>query len=229
LPYGDKTSEQIIGFSKKIIDYLILHHQPKLIIVACNTSFAVAGEVICAQYQKSLPLIDIINPFIEQTDFNHKKVGIIATEPTIKSRLFERKILSNWPYAQVFGKACPLLVPLIEDNLLESEKTNQIIKEYLSEILIHDIEYLVYGCTHYPYLQVLIEEILPKEIKIINPAYNLVNKIEDFLKLNNLHSKQNISSENFSIKCFNTGCNKIFTQKIKYYIDLQIESELIFL
>lgn len=217
LPYGNKKPEQIIEFSNKIFTFLIEKFNPKLIIIACNTSSAIALNLLKKNF--CCPIIDIINPFIEQINFNNKKIGVIATEATINSNFFQDKILANWPFGKVFGQACPEFVPLIEGGLVadKCDDVEKIVKIYLEEILKKDIEYLVYGCTHYPYLENIILKNLPSKVEIINPVYNLVTKVENFLFKNGLVNQRNFGlggTTNF----FNTGCEEIFSEKIKFYL-----------
>ena len=167
LPYGDKTEEEIINFSKNIVNFLI-SKKVKLIVVPCNTSSAISIEQI--RNGVSIPIIDIITPITCEISKQFKKIALIATKGTVSSNAYLKELLKCNSNIELIQIACPKLVPIIENNKIDEQETINILKEYLKPIIEkNDIEALIYGCTHYQYLDNIIKNIIPKNITILSP------------------------------------------------------------
>jgi len=165
-PYGEKTKEEIITLSKKNID-LLLSKGCKLIVVACNTATTNAIKVLRDTY--SVPIIGIepaIKPAALQT--KTKTIGILATKGTLSSELFHRTTDLFTSHIKVIEQVGVGLVSLIESGEINSEEMKALLKIYLKPMVDANIDYLVLGCTHYPYLIPQLLELLPKHIKIID-------------------------------------------------------------
>ena len=170
VPYGSKSKETIIRYSRQIVRFLKTQ-EVKAIVVACNTASALALETISKE--TDLPMIGVVEPgakvAVETT--RNKKIGLIGTRATVKSGLYQRVIQKEDPQIQVIGQPCPLFVPLVEEGWLKDEITLEVAKRYLDPLLAQDIDTLILGCTHYPLLRSLLKGLVGDQVTLVNPAY----------------------------------------------------------
>lgn len=165
-PYGEKSKEEIIALARKNTDWL-LNRNCKMIVVACNTATTNAINVLRAQY--SIPFVGIepaIKPAALRT--GTKKVGILATKGTLSSQLFLNTSKTHASDIEVIEQVGEGLVRLIESGKHEEPTTRDLLKRYLDPMIKADIDQLVLGCTHYPYLMPMLEDILPEHVTIID-------------------------------------------------------------
>ncbi|MGB3143436.1 MAG: glutamate racemase [Maribacter sp.] len=165
-PYGEKSEEQILQLSIKNTQFL-LEQNCKLIVVACNT--ATTNAISYLRKNFDVPFIGI-EPAIKPAALNSKSktVGILATQGTLSSSLFHSTSKNHAAGITVIEQKGTGLVELIENGELESDELRQLLKTYLDPMLKKGIDYLVLGCTHYPYLIPMLKELLPTDIKIID-------------------------------------------------------------
>lgn len=187
VPYGNKSRETIIKFSRQIVRFLQTQ-QVKAIVVACNSASAYALEVL--EKEVDVPIIGVIKSgaraAIEAT--KNGKIGVIATEATIGSGIYNRYIKENRPEASVLGKACPLFVPLVEEGLWEDPVTDEIAGRYLTELIDVGIDTLILGCTHYPMIRSTVGRIMGPEVTLVNPAYETAHELKTLLRETGLES-----------------------------------------
>lgn len=168
LPYGTKSAEEIISFTKEIIKFFI-SKGAKDVVMACNTSSALAYDTLKKEFEGAAltihPLIQTVAKEIAKSD----KIGVMATEGTVKSRKYTAEIQKNNPNAKVWEVSCSGLVEIVEGGLLEDEKSIELIKSKLLPLLDNGVSKVVLGCTHYPFLLPVLEKFAPKEM-FINPA-----------------------------------------------------------
>lgn len=180
VPYGSKSKENIIKYSRQIIRFLRTKNV-KAIVVACNTASAIALEEI--RDEIDIPIIGVVKPGAKVAVHNtkNKRVGIIATEATINSNIYTDVIHQADNDITVFGKACPLFVPLVEEGLLDDPVTVEIASRYLSELKSKDIDTLILGCTHYPLIRKTIGKIMGESVTLVNPAYETAIGLKELL------------------------------------------------
>lgn len=147
-------------------------------MIACNTSSALALPHLIAP----IPLVGTIWPTVNAMAHTYKKIGVIATVGTAKSQAFEHAFAQKNPALKVCTVPCPLLVPIVEANQTNTSQTKQIVQEYLTPLIAQDIEALIYGCTHYPFLSNVVEASLPSSIVTIDPADYIIREVHDTLK-----------------------------------------------
>jgi glutamate racemase len=169
VPYGPKSRNTIIDYSVQNARFL-LQKGIKILIVACNTSSAVALEEL--QKLTDIPIIGVIDPGAEMAaqQTMNQVIGVIGTEGTIRSEAYTKAIRAILPQAEVHPKACPLFVPLVEEGWLEHPASRIIIREYLDYYSDKKIDTLVLGCTHYPLLKDLISEFLGKQVSLVDSS-----------------------------------------------------------
>lgn len=181
VPYGVKSVETIGLYAGQIVDFL-LKQRVKLLIIACNTMAAVAHHVIA---QKSpIPVLDVIEAgarmAVEVT--RTKDIGVIGTPATIASSAYTRAIHRLDFEVRIFSQACPLFVPLVEEGWLDHPVTRLTAEEYLRPLLAHDLDTLVLGCTHYPLLKPLLQEVVGNGIILVDSAEAMADQTADMLK-----------------------------------------------
>jgi glutamate racemase len=171
VPYGGKSPETVTRYSTEITG-LLLAEQSKAIVVACNTASALAVPRL--EELLRVPVTGVIAPGARAAVAASAKlkIGVIGTRATIYSRAYERAIHALAPDAAVFSRACPMLVPLIEEGWIDDPVTDQVIRRYLAPLLDEGIDTLVLGCTHYPLLQQAIARFAGPEVALVDSARN---------------------------------------------------------
>lgn len=201
VPYGNKSEETICEYTEQAVKFLV-HHNAKLIIIACNTASAIALKV--AESISNVPVIGMIVPAAKAAvaTTQNGKIGVIGTRATIGSKAYPKTITANQldKNVEVLGQACPLFVPLAEEGFHMHPSAELVIDEYLSPLSDAQIDTLVLGCTHYPLLAPLIQKRLP-DVKLIDCGEYAAKEARTMLKSMNLLSS-NDSKELLPEICF---------------------------
>ena len=194
VPYGSKSAETITAYSRQIARFL-MSQEVKAIVVACNTASALALETIKAEFD--VPFVGVVKPGAKMAAqaTKNKRIGIIATEGTISSGIYEKFLKATSPEVEVYGKACPLFVPLAEEGWLNDTVTKQVAERYLAELKEQQVDALVLGCTHYPLLRQVIGEVMGDAVTLVNPAYETAKELKYVLEDNHiLRSAESVQS-----------------------------------
>ena len=187
VPYGSKSKETIIDYSRQIIKFLISKNV-KLIIIACGTASSLAFDTVKKEFD--IPIINVISPTAKK--IKSKSIGVIATNATIKSKAWSKQIQKYHPESSITSKACPLFVPIVEEGLIDTKISEDAIDLYLNSFKKHKIDSLVLGCTHYPILIDKINSYFNGNINLININNACAKEAYDFLKRKNM-LKTNLS------------------------------------
>ena len=201
VPYGNRSSEELIRFGEEIVTFLI-GQGAEVIVVACNTSSATALPVLRERFD--IPMIGMVEPgarlAVEKTIAG--RIGLIATETTLRSKAYSSgvsralakgsvpenlELREAWQrgeqaIAVVKAQGCPLFVPLIEAGLANSTEARGIARTYLAPLQAAGVDALILGCTHYPFLEPVIREILGEDVLIVDPALAVVKELELMLE-----------------------------------------------
>ena len=188
LPYGKRSPAEIIEYVYEILHWM-QSVQVKMAIMACNTSSALALDIV--QKDFDLPILGLILPGARAAVGKGKRIGVIATTATVKSEAYVRAICESDPQAQVFQVDCPEFVPLIESDRIHDLYTMQVAREYLQPLIEANIDTLVLGCTHYPHLSGVFRQILPSHVALVNPASYVVRAASQELDLMGLKCLDN--------------------------------------
>lgn len=180
VPYGDRSPSEIRGFVRQILQWLETK-SIKMAIAACNTSSALAIDLLREEF--NFPILGIILPGARAAVRKGKKVGVIATTATVHSETYVKAMAEINPHVQVWQVACPEFVPLIEAGRIDDPYTFKTAEAYLEPLVRADIDTLVLGCTHYPHLQHIFQQILPPYVQYIDPAEYLVRAAAQELDL----------------------------------------------
>lgn len=184
VPYGSKSKETVTEYSRQITKFLI-SQGVKVVVVACNTASALAVDTMRKEFD--LPIIDVVEPGARTAACvtRNGSIGVIGTEGTIRSGMYNKHIYNISPELNVFGKACPLFVPLVEEGWIYDSVTREVARRYLGEFRGKDVDSLVLGCTHYPLLSNLIrdvvQEVLGGGVTLVNPAVETAKCLKQLL------------------------------------------------
>jgi len=180
VPYGIKSKETIIRFSIENILFL-LKQDVKLICVACNTVSSMALPVIMNHFR--VPIVGVLSPGVREAVYatQNKRIGVIGTKGTIKSRAYENEIKQLDPKVKVTAVACPLFVPFVEEGWLSGNVVLEVARNYLKPLKDARVDTVILGCTHYPLLKPVIREVLGREVKLIDSAKQVAIEVKKIL------------------------------------------------
>lgn len=188
LPYGNKSTETVLRFTKEAI-YFFLAKKVKMLLIACNTSSSLALPYLKDDYD--FPIYGVIEPAIEEalrvTRIN--KIGVIGTKATIESKIYDKEIKQKRPEVEVYSHACPLFVPLIEEGWLTEPITYKIAEKYLFRFRDYKIDTLILGCTHYPLIKDVIKYAVGEGVALIDSGETFIRMIKELIVKTNLHKR----------------------------------------
>lgn len=212
LPYGDKPTHLIEQYCLDICDYLIYEQQVDLIIIACHTVSSVALPRL-QQVFPTIPFIGMVDLVCSSAIAKTKgTIGILATVATINSHKHKDTILSKNSSLKVIEQACPQLVPLLEEYPRNEKNVELALKNYLEEFIIHNVDTIVLGCTHYAMVSSLIQNIYPFPVDVISADLDIKVYLQNhYLFDNTLHAKN---------VYFATGNPQEFDQKAYQFMGL---------
>ncbi|NLR31149.1 glutamate racemase [Levilactobacillus tujiorum] len=170
LPYGPRDAAEVTTFTRQIAGFLQQQADIKMLIIACNT--ATAAALATMQRELTIPVVGVIAPGARsavQATHNHR-IGVIATTGTVKSDQYRTTILAKDPHNEVISLACQEFVTLVEQNDLNSEHARAVVQAGLAPLLDQDIDTLVMGCTHFPLLRPLIQDVMGAGVTLVDPG-----------------------------------------------------------
>ncbi|MDP2600073.1 MAG: glutamate racemase [Deltaproteobacteria bacterium] len=175
VPYGNKSAETILKYSEECCAFLASKNV-KAIVIACNTASAHALPYL--QHRFHFPIIGVIEPGVEEAlrVSKNRHIGLIGTEATVRSEIYAKELKKRDSLATVSSQACPLFVPLVEEDWLDNEITRAVAQKYLTSFGESNIDTLILGCTHYPLLKKVIGELLGPQVSLIDSAEAIARK-----------------------------------------------------
>lgn len=224
LPYGEKSKEAIVQYSKQITQFL-LDQNCKAIVIACNTATANALPEVLELVDGRVPVIDVINPVAEKVSYEiHNNVGVIATKATVNSGLYRKSIRKHNKFIKVDELATPMLVPAIEEGFKNHPITHAIIYNYLSNNKLKNIETLILGCTHYPLLIDEIKQYYGNRVRVIDSPNIVANHLKIILEKYHLLHESNASPfYRFYLSDITKNFEKISKKFFGKSIDLELK------
>ena len=223
VPYGEKTKEQLVQFVIEILNWYKANNT-KAVLMACNTSSAIVLDIVKKNYD--FPIFGLIQPtakYISSLDVD--EIGIIATSATVNSKAYSKAITDHDPQKEVFEMACPGLVEIVENGQIFSNVTNIRVSKYINPLLEKKVDKIVLGCTHYPYLSNIINQITNKPDMLIDPAYYLVQSVKENLEKQNLINDND--TENHSVKYFvSANADKFVSVGKRFFADCTHAQEI---
>jgi glutamate racemase len=215
VPYGNRSREQVLGFSQGIVRYLI-NENSKLIVVACNTASSVALSELRVTYP-DMPFVGMepaVKPAAEETSTG--VVGVLATPATFQGDLYASTVERFARGVKVLQDTCPGLVELIEEGNITHPRTHKILENALEPMLKQNIDKVVLGCTHYPFVIPMIKDIVGKGVKVIDPAPAVAMQVGRLLDSFYLRTEDLKGSIEFQT----TGDPQKLADNIKYLIGI---------
>jgi glutamate racemase len=187
-PYGTKSVETVLRYSFENSDFLV-EKGVKLLVVACNTSTAIALAPV--RERLAIPVIGVIEPGVRRAiqSTKTKKVGVIGTDATIQSGAYTRALKNADPAVEVYSRACPLLVPLVEEGWTDNAVVELTVKNYLGSLKQSGIDTLILGCTHYPLLKKAIRKFMGQGVVLVDSAAEVAMEVAALLKHRSLARK----------------------------------------
>lgn len=189
VPYGTRSRDTILKYTRSDIRFLQTF-DVKLIVIACGTASSAALPMIKDEFD--VPIIGVIDAAVYAAvrETKNKKIGVIGTAGTIKSGEYEKQIKEYDSDMQVFSKACPMFVPLVENGYLDTAVTKLLVEEYLESIRSEGVDTLILGCTHYPLLEKVIREYMGDDVTLINPGAEAAKYLKKKLDDETAHSEK---------------------------------------
>tara|TARA_B100000965_G_scaffold321459_1_gene282787 strand:+ start:570 stop:1367 length:798 start_codon:yes stop_codon:yes gene_type:complete len=220
LPYGIKTSNEIKQIAEEISSWFD-SQSIDVFLIACNTTNAIALDVI--KNKLNVPVFDLIGSV--SSTIKESRVGVLATPSTVKTKAYSNAILNFNPKTFVIEQSCPEFVPMIETDNINSNEITDIAIRYLEPLLKQKIESLILGCSHYPLITHLLTELLPSNVKVIDPAEAISLQLKLYIDSKTL----NFSRKNFLVdsKFCVTSDTKNFSIKAKHWLNVFPEVKLI--
>ena len=219
LPYGTKSNEVILRYSRENTEFL-LAKGIKLLVVACNTSSAVALSEIASHTM--VPVIGVIEPGARAAVKASRtgKIGVIGTEATIASGAYTRAIQHLRPRGEIYTRACPLLVPLVEEGWIDNDIAESTVAHYLESLKASGIDTLLLGCTHYPLLRGVFQRVLGARVRIVDSALATAAAVREKLAALKLKRSGAAGAQSF----FVTETPERFVRVGRRFIGPQVES-----
>ncbi|MGI6778520.1 MAG: glutamate racemase [Acetivibrionales bacterium] len=188
-PYGTKSKETVVKFAFQDLRFL-LNQDIKMIVVACNTASANAFQLLKNGFD--IPMVEVVDPgaatVVRET--RNKRVGVIGTTATINSGVYEKAISRLDSSIEIYSKACPLFVNLVEEGWWNNDIAFRIAEEYLTPLKKKGIDTLVMGCTHYPLLADTISKVMGDGVKLVSSALEVAKVVKTVIRENDIERDQ---------------------------------------
>jgi glutamate racemase len=197
-PYGTKSVETVLRYSLENTQFLV-EKGVKAVVVACNTSTALALTHL--RDHLSIPVVGVIEPGVRRAlkSTKNRKVGVIGTEATIQSGAYTRALKEADAAVEVYSRACPLFVPLVEEGWTENAVVEMTVKAYLASLKQSGIDTLILGCTHYPLLKKSIRKFMGSNVRLVDSAEETANEVATSLKRDLLTKKNGRGIHSFFV------------------------------
>ncbi|MFC5988275.1 glutamate racemase [Marinicrinis lubricantis] len=218
-PYGPRSAEEVRGFTRQIVDFLLPFH-PKMIVIACNTATAAALSDI--RKSVDIEVVGVIEPGARTaiTKTKNAKVAVIGTEGTIKSGAYRRALQAISPQIEVYSMACPQFVPIVEKGLFDTLETMSIVEDALQAMKQYPIDCMILGCTHYPFLQDTIAKVMGPDVELINSAEETAREVSTILSHKQLLRKSPVAPYH---RFFCSGDPKMFQKIAQLWLNEEVQ------
>lgn len=217
-PYGPRPREEVRSFSYQMLEFLD-QFDPKMIVIACNTATAVILEELRKKADK--PVVGVIHPgvraAIKATLMG--RIGVIGTEGTINSGLYEEALKQIHPHLYIKSLACPTFVPLVERGEYSTPRAYEEVRTSLAPLLEEDLDTLILGCTHYPILAPVIQEVMGDRVKLISSADETAREVSTILFHKNILSQKFERPEHLF---FTSGDRDRFKRMAERWLDMPV-------
>ncbi|WP_394468348.1 glutamate racemase [Leuconostoc mesenteroides] len=206
MPYGPRSEKEVIDYTFQMAHYLVNEQNIKMLVIACNTATARALSQL--REQLCIPVIGVIQPGAEAavSISQNKKIGLIATQGTVESQVYNEKMLAIDNNVQITSQAEPEFVTLVENNLYQSDEAREVIAHHLSAFKEANNDTLILGCTHFPLLTPFIQEAVGSDVTLVDSGAKTVAVMKQYLDELDIHSEV---KHNHSDDIYNTTGDKL--------------------
>ncbi|PUU92990.1 glutamate racemase [Halanaerobium congolense] len=232
LPYGPKDLNLVREYVEEIISYLIKEKKVKAVVIACNTATSAAFDYVKQKFE--VPIFGMIKSTAVRAVklSRNKKIAIIGTEGTVKSNAYQNVILEIDSEVKLFAKACPKFVNLVEEGKFDGVEVEKTAHDYLDFLIEAEVDSLILGCTHFPYLTPILSKIMGDKLRLINPAHEMALEVRENLSNLALLKKNNLKSSNKFIVSDKEKISKRFLKYGRQFLklnELKFEEKNIFI
>lgn len=212
LPYGDKSTAAIQAYSIRISDFLLLK-KCKVILIACNSASSAAYDLVREYVGKKAMVFDVINPAVDYLRENYQNscVGLIGTRQTIDRGVYAQKTSALKVGIDLKSLPTPLLVPMIEEGIIDENISYEIIERYLNNETLQDVQSLILGCTHYPIIKDQVRNYYfskGKEVEVIDSSEVVARSLKAYLEFNQLLAREKVAENQFYVSDFTPNFEK---------------------
>ena len=222
LPYGDKSEDTILTFSRLACRYFI-DRECKAMVIACNTASAYAYDHLNKEFGEQILIINVIDPMVDLIEraYSKSRVSVIGTKGTIGSGVYEKKINLKSPNTALHSLATPLLAPMIEEGYFDNAISHHIIEAYLKEDAFQESDALILGCTHYPLIKDEISAFLGKQIDILDSSEITASALKSALENTELLNSGASGKDEFYVSDYTPSFEHASSQFFGKELDLQ--------
>jgi glutamate racemase len=189
LPYGPKDLSVVKRYTEKIIVYLQEEKKVKSVVIACNTATSAALEYVKQKFD--IPIFGMIDSAAKKAVkvSKNKKIAVIGTKGTVNSQAYQNAIKIQDPESIVFSQPCPEFVELVEEGKFDGEEVEKTAYKYLTSLINADVDVLILGCTHFPYLMPVLARVMGNNVRLVNPAEEMAIEVKKELNSSGLLKK----------------------------------------
>lgn len=186
LPYGPKDLNLVREYVERIINYLKEEKNVKAVVIACNTATSAALDYVKEKFD--LPIFGMINSAAQKAVklSKNNKIAVIGTEGTVNSRAYQNAIKNLNSKSRIFSEACPEFVDLVEEGKFNGREVKETAVRYLNPLIEAEVDALILGCTHFPYLTPVLKEVMGENVQLVNPAHEMAVEVKNTLDQINL-------------------------------------------
>ena len=221
VPYGTRSAETLIKYTVSDIRFL-KQFNPKLIVIACGTASATALDVVKNKFD--LNIMGVVSPsaYAAAAATKNGRIGVIGTSRSINSGKYEQALKSIDEGFEVFSKACPMFVPLVENGYLEAKVTYMIAEEYLAPLISAKVDTIILGCTHYPLIKKVIGDIVGENVNLIDSGKEVARQIRYEIEA----GKVEAAGEHFGNRFYISDRVESFTDMAEMFLETKIEGKV---
>jgi len=221
-PYGDKSTAAIQSYAVKICD-MLLKHNVKVIVIACNSASSAAYQLVKEYVGSKAKVINVIDPAVAYVGEHYagKSIGLIGTKKTVGSNVYQKKIDKLNKGINLKSLATPLLAPMIEEGFFNNNISEQIIHNYLEDQSLQDIEALILGCTHYPLIKAQIEAFYKGKIQVIDSSDVVALALKRYLESQELLRMEGALHDKFYVSDY----TRSFAESTQIFFQEQVNLE----
>lgn len=226
MPYGDKSASAIQAYSIKICN-LLLSHDVKVIVIACNTASAASYDLVKEYVGSKALVLNVIDPMVQlvSRQYRDSQIGLIATKGTVNSNIYLRKIDGLQQQIRLQSLATPLLAPMIEEGYGDTMIIKETLKQYLADTSLAEVEALILGCTHYPLIKNLVSQIYEewqRNVSVLDSSQTVAKALEHLLGLHGLLRQREAATQSPRSLFYVSDYTESFAKSTKLFFGEEI-------